>query len=139
MNSLARKIIVVLFAVMLGISLITPQADAVDHCKGVLCPSCNRLLSPISESIPAVGSVNQLCNSSFATHPCNLNNHPVSNTKIFTVSSIKQDRQKTGGAVTFAVFGTSVLQNVIGKGNRAQFQITSDTIPIYLQNLSLLC
>ena len=139
MNSLARKIIVVLFAVMLGISLITPKADAVDHCMGSMCSHCTWMMPPMSESIPAVGFDGQMCDSSFATSPCNLNNLPDSNTKIFTVTSTKRNRQKTDSSITVAVFGTSLLQNVIKNGKRGQFRITSDTIPIYLQNLSLLC
>lgn len=139
MNSLASKIIVVLFAVMLGINLTTPKADAVDHCMGSICSHCNWMMTPISESVLAFGSDGQMCDSSFATSPCNLNNHPEPNIKIFIVSSIKQDRQKTDGSFTFAVFGTSLLQNVIENSKRDQFQITTDTIPIYLQNLSLLC
>lgn len=139
MNSLARKIIVVLFAVILGISLITPQADAVDHCKGSLCFHCNRMVPQSNQLIPTIGFGGQICDSSFATSPCNLNNYQDSNTKIFIVTTIKQSRQKTGCSITFAVFGTSLVQNAIGNGNRGQFRMTSDTIPLYLQNLSLLC
>lgn len=139
MNPLTRKIFVVLFAVMLGISLVAPKADAVDHCIGSMCSHCNWVLPPISESVPAVGFDGQMCGSSFTTSPCSLNNHPDSDTKIFTVSTIKQDRQKTGGAILFAVLRASFVQNAIGNGKRDQSRFSFDTIPIYLQNLSLLC
>jgi len=139
MNSLTRKIFVVLFAVMLGISLIAPHVDAVDHCIGSMCSHCNWVMLPISESVPAAGFDGQMCDSSFTTSPCSLNNYPDSNTKIFTVTSIKQDRQKTGGSFAVAIFGTSLLQNVSKKGNGDHFQITTETIPIYLKNLSFLC
>ena len=139
MNSLAKKIFVVLFALMLGFGLIIPQADAVDHCIGSMCSNCNWMMPPMSGSIPGVGFDGQMCNSSFAAGPCNLNNHPDSNTKIFTVTSIKQNRKKTGSPITFAIFGTSLLQNVSKKGNGGHFQVTTDTIPIYLKNLSFLC
>jgi hypothetical protein len=139
MNSLTRKIFVALLAVMLGISLVAPQADAVDHCIGLMCSHCNWVLPPISESVPAVGFDGQMCGSSFTTSPCSLNNQPDSNTKIFTVTTIKLDRQKTGGAIPFAVFRASLVQNAIGNGKRDQSRFKFDTIPIYLQNLSLLC
>ena len=139
MNPLTRKIFVFLFAVMLGISLVAPHADAVDHCIGSMCPHCNWVMHPISESVSAIGFDGQMCDSSFTTSPCNLHNYPDLNTKIFTVTSIKQDRQKTGGAITFAVFRASLVQSSTGKGKRDQSRFTFDTIPIYLQNLSLLC
>ena len=139
MNPLTRKIFVALFAVMLGISLVAPQAGAVDHCIGSMCPRCNWVMHPTSESVPAIGFDGQMCGSSFTSSPCNLHNYPDSNTKIFTVTSIKQDQQKTGGSITFAVFRAPLVQNAFGNGKRDQSRLTFDTIPIYLQNLSLLC
>ena len=139
MNPLTRKIFIVLFAVMLGISLVAPHADAVDHCIGSLCSHCNWVMPSMIESIPEAGFNGQKCDSSFSNTPCNLHNYPDSNTKIFAVTSTKQDRQKTGGTITIAVFDTSFIQNVIGNGKRVQSRLTFDTIPIYLQNLSLLC
>lgn len=139
MNPLTRKIFVVLFAVMLGISLVSPYADAVDHCIGSMCSHCNWVMHPTSESVPAVGFDGQMCDSSFTTSPCSLNTYPDSNTKIFTVTSRKQDRQKTGGPITFTVIRASLVQNSTGNGKRHQSRFAFDTIPIYLQNLSLLC
>ena len=139
MNPLTRKIFVALFAVMLGISLVSPQVGAVDHCIGSMCSHCNLVVPPTSESVQAVGFDGHMCDSSFTTSPCSLNTYPDSNTKVFTVTSIKQDRQKTGGAITVAVFRASLVQNSTGNGKRDQSRFTFDTIPIYLQNLSLLC
>jgi hypothetical protein len=139
MNSLARKILIVLFAVMLGTSLVAPHADAVGHCIGSMCSHCDFIMPPMSESIPAAGFNGQMCDSSFTTSPCSLNTHPDSNTKIFTVTSTEQNRQKAGGSFTFAVSGTSLVQNAVGNGKIGQLRITSDTIPIYLRNLSFLC
>jgi hypothetical protein len=139
MNPLTRKIFVVLFAVMLGISLIAPHADAADHCIGSMCSHCNWIMHPISESVPVVGFDGQMCDSSLSTSSCSLNNYPDSNTKIFTVTSIKQDRKKTGDAFTFFDFSASLVQNSTGNGKKDQSRFTLDTIPIYLRNLSLLC
>jgi hypothetical protein len=139
MNSLTRKIILVLFALMLGIYLISPKAEAVDHCIGSACAHCTLMPHSLSELIPAFGPNGQICNSSFEISPCNLNNHRELNSKLFIVSSIKQDRQKNYDSVPVADFGTFLLLNAIEKGKRDQSQIATDTIPIYLQNLSLLC
>jgi hypothetical protein len=80
-----------------------------------------------------------MCDSSFGNSPCNLNRNPESNTKIFIVSSIKQDRHETGGSFTISNCEIYFLQSI--RKNRApdQFRPTTGTIPIYLQNLSFLC
>jgi hypothetical protein len=80
-----------------------------------------------------------MCDSSFGNSPCNLNRNPESNTKIFIVSSIKQDRHETGGSLTIFNCEISSLQSI--RENRAldEFRPTTGTIPIYLQNLSFLC
>jgi hypothetical protein len=139
MNSLSRKIIVALFAVMLSINLISPDADAVDHCVGSSCLHCNGMMLSHSESLPVFGSDGPMCHSSFANSPCNLNRNPESNTKIFIVSSIKQDRHETGGSFTISNREIYFLPSI--RENRApdQFRPTTGNIPIYLQNLSFLC
>lgn len=139
MNSLSRKIIVALFAVMLGINLNILRADAVDHCVGSSCLHCNGMKLSLSESVPVSGADSQMCDSSFTNNPCNLNRSPESNTKIFIVSSIKQDRYETGGSFTIFNCEIYLLQSI--RENRApdQFRPTTGTIPIYLQNLSFLC
>ena len=139
MNSLTRKIIVALFAVMLSISLVAPGADAIDHCVGSSCLHCNPIMLSVSEVEPVFGSNGPMCDSSFANSPCKLNNNPESNTKIFIVSSIKQNRHETGSSFTISNCAIYFLQSV--RENRApdQFQLTTGTTPIYLQNLSFLC
>lgn len=141
MNSLARNIIVALFVVMLGINLNIPNADAVNHCEGQLCLTCNNMMIEAGKSTPifVFAGHDHMCNSSIGNTPCKLKKKPEPNDQIFIVSSINTDQQKIGGSVAFSIFGTSLLQNISEKGNDGHFQITTDTIPIYLKNLSLLC
>lgn len=139
MNSLVRKIIVTLFAVMLGINLIAPKAGAVNHCIGSSCLHCKGTMLSLSESVPVFDSDGQMCDSSFANSPCNLKNHPELNTKIFIVSSLKHDRQETNGSFTIFNCNIYFLHSIRENRSPDQFRSTTATIPIYLQNLSFLC
>lgn len=141
MNSLTRKIIFALFAVMLGINLNMPNADAVNHCESQLCLTCSGMMTAAGKSTPIFmfAGHDRMCHASIGNTPCDLKKNPEPNAQIFIVSSLNIDQQKTGGPFAFAIFGTSLLQNVSKKGNGGHLQITTDTIPIYLKNLSLLC
>lgn len=139
MYSLSRKIIVVLFGLMLSINMISPEAYAIDHCVGSSCLHCNGMMLSLSESAPVFGSDGPMCDSSFENSPCNLNKNPESNTKLFIVSSIKQDQHETGGS--FTIFNCEIyfLQSIRENTTPDQFRPAIGTIPIYLQNLSFLC
>jgi len=140
MNSLSGKIIVALFAVMLGINLIALKVDAVDYCVGSSCLHCKGMMLSVSESATVFGSDGTMCDSSFANSPCKLNNNPQLNTKVFIISSIKQDRHETGNDIT--IFNNSeifFLQSIREDRTPDRFRLTTGTIPIYLQNLSFLC
>lgn len=139
MYSLSRKIIVVLFGLMLSINMISPEAYAIDHCVGSSCLHCNGMMLSFSESAPVFGSDGQMCDSSFTNSPCNLNRNPESNTKLFVVSSIKQNRQEVGGSFTIYNCEISSLQSIRENTTPDQFRPAIGTIPIYLQNLSFLC
>jgi len=134
-----KKIIVVLFAVMLGINVISPEADAIEHCVGSACVHCNGMMLSLSESVPVLGSDGQMCDSAFTNSPCNLNKNPESNTNPFIISSIKQDRQEPGGSFTILNGEIAFLPSIRKKRTPNPFQPTTDTIPLYLQNLSFLC
>lgn len=141
MNFLSKKLIVAFFAVMLGINLYMPKADAVNHCEGRLCSACNGMMIAAGKSTPIFmfAGHDRMCQASIGNTPCSLKKSPEPNAQIFIVSSLNVDQQKTGGSFTFATFGTSILLNVSENGNDDHFQITTDTIPIYLKNLSFLC
>jgi len=141
MNMLSKKLIVAVFAVMLGINLNMPNADAVNRCQGQLCLACNGMMIANGKSTPIFmfAGNDRICHASIGNTPCNLKKNPEPNAQIFIASSLNVDQQKTGGSFAFAIFGTSLLQKVSKKGNDSHFQITTDTIPIYLKNLSLLC
>ncbi len=141
MNYLSKKLIVVFFAVMLGINLNMSNADAVNHCEGQLCLSCNGMVMAAGKTTPKFmfAGHDGRCHGSIGNTPCSLKKNPEPNAQIFIVSSLNVDQQKTGGSFAVAIFGTSLLQNVSKKGNGDHFQITTETIPIYLKNLSFLC
>jgi len=141
MNFLSKKLIVAVFAVMLGINLNMPSADTGNHCQGQSCLTCNDMMIATGKSTPIFmfAGHDRMCHAVIGNTPCSLKKNPEPNTQIFIVSSLKVDQQKTGGSFAFAIFGTSLFQNVDKEGNGGHFQITKDTIPIYLKNLSLLC
>jgi hypothetical protein len=141
MNFLSKKLIVAFFVVMLGINLNMPKADAVNHCEGQLCLTCNGMMIAAGKSTPILmfAGHDRMCQASIGNTTCSLKKNPQPNAQIFIVSSLNVDQQKTGGSFAFAIFGTSLLQNVSKKGSGGHFQITTDTIPIYLKNLSFLC
>jgi len=139
MNFLSKKLIVAFFVLILGINLNIPMADAVNHCEGQLCLTCNSMMMASGKSTPIFAFADHMCHASIGNTPCNLKKNPEPNAQIFIVSSLNIDQQKTVGSFAFAFFGTSLLQNVSEKGSGGHFQITTDTIPIYLKNLSLLC
>lgn len=115
------------------------MAGAVDHCVGAICLHLNgRMLTP-NEASPVYGSERQICDSSFTKSPCNLNKNPVSDVLPFIVSSKNFDQQKTGNAFNFLVFESSHLQDISENNKVGHFQMITDTTPIYLQNLSLIC
>jgi len=141
MNFLSKKLIVAFFVVMLGINLNMPNADAVNHCEGQLCLTCNGMMIAAGKSMPifVFAGHDHMCLTSIGNTPCSLKKNPEPNSQIFIVSSLNIDQQKIGGSVAFSIVGTPLLQNVREKENAGHFQITTDTIPIYLKNLSLLC
>ena len=141
MNILSKKLIVAVFAVMLGMNLNMPNADAVNHCQGQLCLTCDDMMIAAGKSTPIfmVAGHDRMCHAIIGNTPCRLKKNPEPNTQIFIVSSLKADQQKTGGSFAFAISGTSLFQNVNREVNGGHFQIATDTIPIYLKNLSLLC
>jgi len=139
MNFSYRNIFVVLFAIVLGINLITPKADAVEHCVGSMCLHCNGMIFSVNESATMFGFDGQMCDVSFGNNPCNLNKNSNPNSPAVIVSSTNKDRQETGVFFAFVSDETSLLHNVRGNDKARRFQIMSDTIPIYLQNFSFLC
>jgi len=141
MNFFSKKLIIAFFVVMLGINLNMPKADAVNLCEGQLCLTCNGMMIAAVKSAPisVFTDHDHMCRASIGNTPCSLKKYPGPDAQIFIVSSLNIDQQKTGGSFAFATFGTSILLNVSEKGNGDHFQITTDTIPIYLKNLSFLC
>jgi hypothetical protein len=139
MNFSARNICVAFLAVVLGIYLLTPKADAVEHCVGSMCLHCNGMIFSVNESATRFGFDDHMCDVSFGNSPCNLNRNSNPNAPVVITSSTNPYRQITGALSGFAGYNPSLFQNAGGNNKVARFHIASGTIPIYLQNLTLLC
>jgi hypothetical protein len=139
MNFSARNICVVLLAVVLGTYLLMPKADAADLCAGAMCQHCTGRIFSVNESATKSGLVDHLCDVSLGNFPCNLDKNSNLNAPAVITSSTNSYRQVSGILFGFAGYHLSSSHNVGGNDKAAQFNIAPCTIPIYLQNLSLLC
>jgi hypothetical protein len=139
MNSLPRKIVVCLFIIMFGINLGSASAGEVDQCVNQSCFFCTGKPMAHNEHTPFDDSTGQECHPSSADVPCNLKKESVQHALVFILSSVRVDRQEGNGITPFSVGEPSLLQFVRGNSTIGHSWITPDPIPIYLQNLSLLC
>jgi len=139
MNFSARNICVALLASVLGIYLLMPRAIAASHCTGSTCLHCNEKVFSVNESTTRVVFEDHLCDISFGNFPCNLDKNSNSHAPVVITSSVNSYRQVSGVLFGFAGYNPSVVQNVEGNDKGARFPITSRIIPLYLQNLSILC
>ena len=135
----SRNICTVLLAAVLGIYLLMPKAEAAGQCTGSTCLHCSGILFSVNESATTVGVDDHLCDVAFGNSHCNLDKNSHSNAPAIIVPAKDPDRQGTGAFFGFADYNLSLFQNK-GRNNTApRFHLRSSTIPIYLQNLSLLC
>ncbi len=139
MNSLPGKIVVCLFIIMFGINLGSVPAGEVDQCVDQSCFFCTARPMAHNEHTPIDDSAGHECYPSSADVPCNLKKDSVQHAPAFIVSSIRVDRQEDNGFTPFSVGEPSLLKFVRGNSTLGNSWITPDPIPIYLQNLSLLC
>ncbi len=139
MNSLSKKIVVCLFVLMFCINFGSTTLGAVDQCLGQSCFFCNDMPIAHEQLIHTGDSTGRVCHSSSANIPCNLEKNSGTNKQIFTVSSGKKDRQEIDGLFTFSTCKPFFIQTIRDSGKIDQLWATTDPIPIYLQNLSLLC
>ena len=139
MNSFPGKIVACLLVAMLGINLVAATASAVDQCLSQSCCCCDGMQGAIHEPIPAGDSARHGCCSSSANIPCNLNKNHMLDAQVFIVSSVRENLREANGLSTFVIGEPSFFQTFRGNGTPNQFWITTDPIPIYLQNLTLIC
>jgi hypothetical protein len=139
MNSLPRKIVVCLFIIMFGINLGSAPAGEVDQCVSQSCFFCTGKPMAHNEHTPIDDSAGHECDPSSADVPCNLKKDSGQHAPVLIVSSARVDRQEGNGFTPFSVSEPSLLQFVSGNNTIGHLRITPDPIPIYLQNLSLLC
>jgi hypothetical protein len=134
-----RNIGIALLAVVLGTYLLMPKADAAGHCAGSMCLQCNEKIFLINESATKVGLNDHLCDISFGNYPCDLKNNSNPKAAAVIVSVRNSDRQVAGASSGFTGYNPSSFLNAGGNDKAARFHIASGTVPIYLQNRSLLC
>jgi hypothetical protein len=139
MNFSARNICVALLASVLGIYLLMPRAIAASHCTGATCLHCNEKMFSVNASATKVVFDEHLCDISFGNSPCNLKSSSNPNAAAAITSSTNMYRQVTGPLSGFTGSYAFLFQNLGENDKAARFHIASGTIPIYLQNLSLLC
>ena len=139
MNFSIKNICVALLAIMLGTYLLMPKADAAGRCAGSICLHCNGRIFSVNESATKAGLNDGLCDISFGNYPCDLKNNSNPNAAAAIVSVRTSDRQAAGALSAFAGYNPATFQIAGGNNKAVRFHIASGTVPIYLQNLSLLC
>ncbi len=139
MNLLSRKIVACFFAVMVSINLMPAAQGAVDLCVSQSCFYCYKMAIDLNEPTPIFGTAGHMCDSFSENNPCHLNKNTEPNAQAFIVSSVKEDRQETDGLLIFSIPESSFLKNIRGNETINHFRTTTNSVPIYLQNLSLLC
>ena len=139
MNLMSRKIVACFFAVMVGINLMPAALGAVDLCVSQSCFHCDKMAIDLNEPTPIFGTTGHMCDSFPENNPCHLNKNTKPNEQAFIVSSVKEDRQETDGLLIFSISESSFLKNIRGNETINHFRTTTNSVPIYLQNLSLLC
>ncbi len=139
MNLSTRNICVTILASVLGIYLLMPRAYAAGHCVGPMCLQCSERIFSVNAAASEVGLDNHLCDISFGNSPCDLKSTSNPNAAAVITLSTNMYRQLIGHLSGFAGYYPLLFQNPGGNDKTARFHIAIDTIPIYLQNLSLLC
>jgi hypothetical protein len=134
-----RNIYVALLASVLGIYLLMPKTDAAGHCAGAICVHCIETMFSVNEAATTVGLNDRLCDVPLGNIPCNLDKHSSLNAPVVIPSSSNSYRQVSGILLGFAGYNPFLSHNAGENEKAARFHIASGTIPIYLQNLSLLC
>ena len=139
MKSSTRHLCIVLLAALLGVYLLGPKADAAEQCSGSMCLHCGGMLFSVNESAAKFGFDNHMCDVTFGKSTCNLDNNSNSNIAVVMVPATNPNRQDAGALFGFVGYNRTQFQDVRINIKADRFRFTSDTIPIYLQNLSFLC
>ena len=139
MNSLLRKIVACLLIIMFGINFISATAGAVDRCVSQAFCCCNRMAVTNYGLTIADDSVENGCCSSSENIPCNIDKDYAPDAQDCIISTVRENLLNADGLITFVIGETPLLQPFKEIITTNQFCITSDPIPIYLQNLTFIC
>lgn len=139
MNLSIKNICVVLLAAVMGIYLLMPQADAAGQCTGSMCLHCNGMLYSVNESSTDVRVGDHMCDVAIGSSSCNLDQHSNPSIPVVILSAKNPDRHGNSASYAIAGYNLSLFQNLWINDKAPRFHFRSGAIPIYLQNLSLLC
>jgi len=139
MNSRHRKIAICLLILVFCFNLFEATAGVIDPCESRPCCCCT--VTPMDHRGPSLtdDSVTNECCSSAQNTPCHLNKNRVPEIQAFIVSNTMEDLQKIDGCTAIVVGKTSVLQPLIEHAMKTRFRVSTDQVPIYLQNLTFIC
>ena len=124
---------------MFGIHFISATAGAVDRCVGQSC-CCFDSMAVVNYGLTmADDSVENGCCSSSENIPCNIDKDYAPDAQDCIISTVRENLLNADGLITFVIGETPLLQPFKEIITTNQFCITSDPIPIYLQNLTFIC
>ena len=124
---------------MLGIYPIVPALGAVEGCTDHPC-CCQSDTTKIHHGpAPVVYSAENGCCSSSANTPCDWNKNQIPDSEVCVISCFRQNRQTADGYTLSLVAETTVSKTTLETNPTNQFWRVANAIPIYLQNLTLIC
>ena len=138
MNSFHRKLALCLSVVVFCFHLFGVPADAVDSCAGRWCCCVASPMDRHGRSVTAV-SVEHECCSSPQKVPCHLDKNRMRDRQIFVTSVAMRDLQPISNLMAITNETTAKLQPFSGSTTKSPCWAVTDPIPIYLQNLTLIC
>ena len=138
-NLLFSKITAGIFAVLLCIQPFSAIAGDGFPCASRMCCCRGAVTTARHKPVLPDNSAEHDCCTTSSSMPCSMNKRPVSDPHDCMVSSARGNRQEIGSLVTLVIDEASCLQAISGNGTSHPLRITTDPIPIYLQNLTLIC
>ncbi|MFC1829661.1 hypothetical protein ACFL0O_08620 [Thermodesulfobacteriota bacterium] len=140
MKSLSRKIFACLLVFMLGFNLAAPIANAIAQCADhACCCRSNMTMAHHGHGSITISAANGCCSSS-GKMPCNLNRMFETQAQVFTLSNTREVLQKNNtGLAGCSADDPPFLQASSKNHTSSPSRVTTDPIPLYLQNLTLIC
>lgn len=139
MNSLHRKIAVWLFILLFCLTVVGATANVINPCDSRACCCSIRMPMDLHEPSFSDDSIETTCCSSSQNDTCHLNKNRAPGLLAYIASSIMEDLHKIDDYMAIAVETPSKLKPFSEATANTQFWAVTYPIPIYLQNLTLIC